>query len=146
MEGTFLGFEEELEFSQALQDLRNVMAMVGHAPGVNQDVVDVDQYKFVEELPEHLMNEVLEYGGGVDQAVGHDQVFVVAGGCDEGGLPLVPLTYPDEVVRAAEVQLGEDSGTTEMFRGRWDERKGVPELDGDGVECPVIDTWPQASR
>ncbi len=46
----------------------------------------------------------------------------------EGSLPLVPLTYSDEVVRAAEVQLGEDSGTTEMFQGCRDERKWIAEF------------------
>ncbi len=46
----------------------------------------------------------------------------------EGSLPLVPLTYSDEVVRAGEVQLGEDSGTTEMFQGCRDERKGIAEF------------------
>ncbi len=33
--------------------------------------------------------------------------------------------YSDEVVRAAEVQLGEDSGTTEMFQGREEVDSGI---------------------
>jgi len=67
--------------------------MFGHAPGVNQDIVYIDQNELVEKLSEHLVNEVLEYGGGVDQAIWHYKVFVVSSGRDEGGLPLVPLTY-----------------------------------------------------
>ncbi len=46
----------------------------------------------------------------------------------EGSLPLVPLTYSDEVVRAAEVQLDEDSGTTEILQGCRDERKWIEEF------------------
>jgi len=64
----------------------------------------------MEEFLEHLMDEVLEYGGGVDQAIRHNEVLVVSSRGHKGHLPLVPLTYPDEVISAAEVQLGEDSG------------------------------------
>lgn len=52
--------------------LHNVALMFGHNPGVNQDVVDVNQDKAMEELPEHLMNEVMKYGEGVDQDIRHD--------------------------------------------------------------------------
>ncbi len=62
----------------------------------------------------------------------------------EGCFPFIPLTYPDEVVGAAEVQLGEDGGTTEMFQGCWDERKGITELHSDVIQCSVIYTWPLA--
>ncbi len=57
------------------------------------------------------MHEVLENGGGIDQSIWHHAVLIVASRCYEGGLPLIPLTYPDEVVRAVEVQLGEYSSS-----------------------------------
>ncbi len=65
MEGTFFGFEEEIEISQALQDLRNVVAMFSHAPGVDEDIINVDKDGSMEILPENLMHEVLEYEGGI---------------------------------------------------------------------------------
>ncbi len=68
----------------------------------------------------------------------------MAGRGHEGCFPFIPLTYPDEVVGAAVVQLGEDGGTTEMFQGCWDERKGITELHSDVIQCPVINTRPQA--
>ncbi len=49
------------------------------------------------------MHEILEYGGGVEQAIRHNQIFIVAGRGHESSLSLVCLAYPDEVVRAAEV-------------------------------------------
>ncbi len=54
-----------------------------------------------------------------------------------------PPAYLDEVISAAEVQLGENGGSTTLrtcSRCRWDERKRITELDCDFVECPVIDT------
>ncbi len=44
MEGAFFGFEEQVEISQALQDLRNVMAMFGHAPGVDNNLINYRLY------------------------------------------------------------------------------------------------------
>ncbi len=38
MEGAFFGFEEQVEIFQALQDLRNMAAMFGHAPGVDKEL------------------------------------------------------------------------------------------------------------
>lgn len=43
VEGAFLSFEEELEFSQALKDLRNVLVIFGHGPREHQDVIYVHQ-------------------------------------------------------------------------------------------------------
>ncbi len=64
---------------------------------------------------------------------------------DEDSFPFVPLAYLDEVIRAAVVQLGEDSGSAEMFEWRWDERKRITELGYNIVECLVIDTRQQVS-
>ncbi len=51
-----------MELAEILKDLRNVVAMVGQVPGVNKDVVDIHNHKSVEELPEHLIHELLEDG------------------------------------------------------------------------------------
>ncbi len=55
-----------------------MVAMFGQAPRVYEDIIDVNQDEAMEVLSEHLMHEVLEYGGGVDKAVRHYQIFVVA--------------------------------------------------------------------
>ncbi len=49
-----------------LKDLRNVVAMFGQAPRVDEDIIDVYQDEAMEVLSEHLVHEVLKYGGGVD--------------------------------------------------------------------------------
>ncbi len=110
------------------------MAMFGQAPRVDEDIIDVYQDEAMEVLPKHLVHEVLKYGWGVDKAIRHNQIFVVAIRGHQGSLPLVPLTYSDEVVRAAEVQLSEDSGTTEMFQGCRDERKWIAEFHCNTIQ------------
>ncbi len=66
MKWAFLSFEEEAELPQTLKGLRNVVAMFGQAPRVDEDIIGVYQDEAMEVLPEHLVHEVLKYGGGVD--------------------------------------------------------------------------------
>ncbi len=58
-----------MELSQAFQDLCNMLVMFGHTSGVDEDIINVDEQKLMEELPEHLMHEILEYGGSADQSI-----------------------------------------------------------------------------
>ncbi len=122
-----------------------MLAMFGLTPGVYKDVIDVDENELMEKLPEYLVQKILEYGGGVGKSIRHDPIFIVAGRCYKGSFPLVPLTYPDEVVGAAEVQLSEDTSSAELLQCRWDEGKRIPELNRDLIQCPIVDTRPQTT-
>ncbi len=62
VELTLLELQVEVVSPELFQDLRDVVAMFGQVPGVNQDVVDVNYDKSVEELPEHFVHEPLEDG------------------------------------------------------------------------------------
>lgn len=73
VEGTLFSFVEQMELQQALQDLRKMVEMFSHTQGVNEDVVDVDQDKLVEKIPEHFVFEILKYRGSIDQAIGITQ-------------------------------------------------------------------------
>ncbi len=44
-----------MELTELLEDLLNVVAMVGQVPGVNKDVVDIDYHKV------YIVHEFLEY-------------------------------------------------------------------------------------
>ncbi len=47
-------------FSECLKDLLHVVAMFNQVPGVDEDIVDVDNDELVKKLPEHLIHESLE--------------------------------------------------------------------------------------
>ncbi len=47
--------------TELLEDLRYMVAMFGQVPGVDENVIDVDDHE-LEELPEHLVHEALEDG------------------------------------------------------------------------------------
>lgn len=78
MKCTFFSLKEEVEFSEFGEDGPYVLVVFGEAPGVNEDVINIHDHEAVEILPEHCMHEVLKDGRGVDEAIRHDPIFVVA--------------------------------------------------------------------
>ncbi len=62
VELTLLELQVEMVFLELFQDPRDMVAMFGQLPEVNQDVVDVHYDKSVEKLPEHLVHKPLEDG------------------------------------------------------------------------------------
>lgn len=91
------------------------------------------------------MYEVLEHGRGVDQTIGHHEIFKVTSRGHKRGLPFIPFSYSHQIVSAAEVQLRKDGSRAKLFEGRRNERKGIFELDCALVQGPIINTWPQPS-
>ncbi len=87
----------------------------------------------MEELPEHLVHELLEDGEGVGKAIRHHKVLIVAGGSNECRLPLIGFPNSSEVVRATQVQLREDAGPKEFLKCGRDQGKWIGLLDSLGV-------------
>lgn len=46
--------------------------MLGSVARIDENVVKLDEYESVEEIPEYVINETLKHGGGVCEAKGHD--------------------------------------------------------------------------
>ncbi len=65
MELALLQLEIEMVMVEFLEDLLDVEAMFGQVPGVDEDIVDVDDDESLKELPEHLIHIALEDRGRV---------------------------------------------------------------------------------
>ena len=77
----------------------------------DQDVVQVNKYKYIEHIPEDVINQPLEDCGGVSQAEGHDQILIMTTRGVKGCLTLVPFTDAHKVVSVPEVELPKDSSS-----------------------------------
>lgn len=68
--------------------------------GVGEDeaVINVDEDEPVQHISENIIYQSLKHSRGIGEAKWHDQILVVAAGRVEGGLPLIPLPYPHQVV------------------------------------------------
>lgn len=120
MKAAFLSLEKQVVFAEPLEDLQNVLAMFSQALGIDKDVVYLHNHKMFQEAPEHLIHEIPEYVGGVDQAIWHNKVIIMSRWGNEGDPPFVPLTHLDEVVGASEVQLGKNGGSAKLLHSSWD--------------------------
>ncbi len=140
MELALLQTEVQMVLAEPLKDLLNVVAMVSQVPGVDENIIDVDNHEVVEELPEHLVHEFLEDGWGVR----NNEIFIVAGRGNEGRLPFIAFPDSNEVICAPQVQLGEDACPTEFLESGRDQGNWIGKLDCLGVQSSVINTRPQA--
>ncbi len=77
-------WKTDLKLTLPHEDQQNMVAMSGQVLGVYKDIVDVNDHKSMEKLPEHLVHKPLEdgqfdrpYGLTVWQAIWHNPIFIV---------------------------------------------------------------------
>jgi len=80
-----------------------MLLMVNQIIRVNQDVVQVDNYRDVQEIEEDFIHKTLEGCWGVWQAKQHYELFKQAITSAEGCLPLVPLGNAYQMVSTLQV-------------------------------------------
>lgn len=61
----------------------------------------------IQHVSEYIINVGLEYCGTVGKPERHNEGLIVTGGCGESSLPLILLSYANEVVCAAKVEFSE---------------------------------------
>jgi len=145
VELTLLRFDPELCFLKSLEDDGDVLSVFGEGVGVDEDVVEVNDAEDVEVLAKGVVHKVLEGGGSVGEAEGHDGVFEVAVTTAEGSFPLVSRSDPNEVVCSTKIKFGEEFCLGESIEGFGDEGEGVAILEGDLVESSVVDAKAERS-
>jgi hypothetical protein len=77
----------------------------------DQDVVQVNKYKYIEHIPEDVINQPLEDRGGISQAEGHVQILIMTTRGVKGCIPIVSLSDAHKVVSVPEVELRKDSSS-----------------------------------
>lgn len=77
--------------------------MLIHGVREDQDIIYVDNHKFVKHISENIIYEGLKGGWTINKPEGHNVIFIVTIGCGESGLPFVPLLNAEEIVGTAEV-------------------------------------------
>jgi hypothetical protein len=98
MELALLRHHKQLILQKKLKDLPDVEHVFLRGAGEDEDVINVDEDKPFKHVAENIIHQSLEHSRGVGEAKWHDQILIVAAGCVEGGLLLIPLPYPHQVV------------------------------------------------
>ena len=105
MKFTFLCLHIQGTVQEAAEDRSDVSNMLLLVTRKNQDIIQVDEDKLVQHIPEQVVDQSLE--DSVGQTKGHHQIFIMSCWCVEGRLPLISLPDADQMISFPQVELGE---------------------------------------
>jgi len=108
-EFALLEFEVQIQLGHSLEDTFGAFLMGSSVGGEDEEIVHIDdEPSFCDHIPEGVVHESLESGGGVGEAKEHDGGFEEAFMSDKSGFPLVSVFDADIVVAPSDVEFGED--------------------------------------
>ena len=139
-EGALGSFGVQLVAAEGFQHEAQVVGVLVSSGGVHQDVVQVYHDELVQVWAQNIVHECHEGGGGIREPKGHHRILVVAVAGAEGRFGLIARGYPDLVVAAAEVELGEGGGALEGGEALLEQWERVAVLGGQVVEGAVVHT------
>ena len=141
----FSGVCVEAMFPEPAEDFFDVLFVLRHVVGVDEDVVEVDDDTDIEEVAEDVVHETLKGRGCVGKSEGHHQPFKRAVASAEGGLPFFTFCDVNKVVCVTKVDFGIGAGFPRGVEEVGDERKGISVFLGDLVEPAVVNAQSKAS-
>jgi hypothetical protein len=127
---TFGELSIKLMISQTLKGNSEMFGMLLLIFGIDKDIIDKDHYKFVELRHKHGAHEVHEVGWGICETKGHYQELVKTITSGEGSFRNVTRSNFDLMVTRTMVDLGENSGSSQLIEKNVDSGKRVFVLDG----------------
>ena len=126
VELAFLKLEVEVELHCALEDMTGSFSVGFRVKKGNEEVIHVDDKPSLHNhVPEGVIHESLEYGGGITETKEHNSGFEESFVGDEGGFSLVTVFDTDIVVPPMNIELGEMSSVFQLVHEVGDEGEGV---------------------
>jgi hypothetical protein len=144
-EFTFGELSIKLMILQTLKDNSEMFGMLLLVFGIDKDIIDEDHYEFVEIHHKHEVHEVHEVGWGICETKGHHQELVDTITSGESSFRNVTRSDFDLMITRTEIDLGENSSSSQLIKKKIDSGKRIFVLDGHRIERSVIHTQPQAT-
>ena len=145
MELTLRSLGEKAVKSESTENFADMLPVLLRIIGVDEDIVQVDDNRLIEQVLEDVVHETLESSRCVSKTFGDNQPFKRAITSPESCFPLVSLRNPDQMVRMAEIDLRVNPSFTGTVEEVGNERKWVVVFLGDAIESPEIHTEAQRS-
>jgi predicted oxidoreductase len=108
--------------------------------GIDNNIIDEDHYEFVELRHKHRVHEVHEVGWGICETKGHHQELVETIMSGESSSRNVTRSNFDFMITRMEINLGQNSGSSQLIKKNIDSGKRIFVLDGHRIERLVIHT------
>jgi hypothetical protein len=111
MELTFLEVTRQTIIAKPRKNLFDMGNVLLKSFRENEDIIEENNTKQIEEIVEAIVGVGLERRGGIREAKGHDKIFVVTIASSESSFPFVTLSNPDSIISFLHVEPGEELGT-----------------------------------
>lgn len=108
VELALFGFAIKLVLMKAPKDFFDMLLMIFGIGREDEDVVQVDDDKDVEDVGKDVVHEVLKGGWSIGETEGHDQGLEGSITSSECSFPNIVSGDPHEVVARPKIELGED--------------------------------------
>ena len=107
MERTFVGLGVKSVLSESSENLSDMFPVVVKVIGVDQDVVQINENAYIQEVGENIIHKTLKSGGGIGKSERHNAPLKRAIASAKRSFPFVTFTDPDKVVCMLEIDFGE---------------------------------------
>jgi hypothetical protein len=137
-EFTFGELGIKLMISQTLKDNLEMFGMLLLISGINKDIINKDQYEFVELRHKHGVHEVHKIGWCICETKGHYKELVKTITSGQGSFRNITRSNFDLVITRTDIDLGENFGSSQLIKKNIDSGKRIFVLDGSCIERSVI--------
>jgi hypothetical protein len=133
IKGALVGVDNKTMLTEASEHHFNMSVVLARVFGVNQEVVKVDNQKFIMHIFEDIVHERLESSQSVGEAKRHNIILKAAELTVEGSFPLVALAYVHQMVCVRKVEARVDACLRDAVNEVRDKREQVSVFLGDFV-------------
>src|SRR5712671_2024767 len=146
VERAFLGFEEEVVFLEAGEDVMGKGVKEWQGGVEEENIIKVDnKMAFINKVGEDGVHKGLESRGCVTKTKGHDEWLKEAERALEGCFPFITFVDTDVIVTPTDVELCEVTRSFELIDEFGNKRKGSGILDGNIVNGVIVLDGPKGA-
>ena len=132
----------QVEFFHSLEHSSGFLSVGSIIRGEDKEVIYVDdEPPFSDEVPEQIVDELLDHGRGIHESKEHDCEFQEPFMGYKGGFPLVSIFDSDIVVSLVDIELGKNLCSLELINKVRDEEKGVGVPNGIFIQVAIVLEW-----
>lgn len=126
--------------AKPVKDEPNMLVMLNLGAGEDEYVVQIDDTDDIEEVVEGILNECLESGRSVSEAIRDDKMFEESQWCPKCCLPFVTLLNSEVAVGRFEINDRENLTSLDTIEQIVDKGDWVSIFLGNGIEATIVDT------
>ena len=118
----------------------HMFLMISRVVRVDQDVIEVNEYAYIQQVGENIVHEMLECGWSIGKSKGHNTPFKRTIMSREDGFPLITFVNLDKMVSILEINFSEELSLLRSVQEVGDVGKQIIVFLCDLVEVPEINT------